>query len=205
MSSFSSKQILILALIASSISGIFSASISDQRYSNCSFQPEIPIENVTFAATKDDTAGAKSYSFIEVKHNDKISYLPLKLEKVEQIGHLGENQNATLRLVMDCATIDLDMTIAIRGEEYNGTTIQSRVTFEGEQKVIDKSFLSFKKYIYRGFAGYSTSWNNLDFESRGSNYTIMFRRIGFIMESKNVTYNYDQKIRNELGYQANWF
>lgn len=206
MSSFSSKKVLILALIAISINGVISVGVNQPGHGNCSSQPEKPDENFTFAATDDDTAGVEIYSFIEVKRNDTAkSFIPLKLEKVEQLGHLGQDQNATLRLVMDCATIELDLTVEVEDREYNGKSIQARVTYEGEQKVIDKSFLSFKKYIYRGSAGYSMSWNNLPFESGSSNYTVSFVRWGFIMESKNVTYNYENRITNDVGFRGGWY
>lgn len=204
MSSFSSKQFLISALVAISIHEATSVSISQMRHGDCSFQPDRPVENATFAATDDDTAGVRAHSFIEVRHNDRASFLPLKLEKVEQSGHLGEDQSATLRLIMDCATIEFDLAVRVKGEEYNGTSIQVRVSFEGEQSVIDKPFLSFKKYNYRELPGYSMSWGNLFIESHGSLYKFFFRQLGFVLESKNVTYKYNNGIKNEVGFLANW-
>lgn len=201
MLSFSNKQILILALVALGLNG----AVSD----SCAPQEKQPAESISFAATKDDTAGARIGGFIEIKVGSKLSYVPLKLEKVEQIGHLEDYKSATLRLIMDCATVEMDLRISTLGENYNGTATEVRVFYQDEVYTISKPVFKFSKSIQDGSPDQTMDWSPFEFQSSGwitkKSKAVNFKSISFILESENVAYNYHKGIMNNDGYQAGWY
>lgn len=203
MSPFWTKKILVLVLVALGIDSAMSASIDELRHGDCKFQPKEPVGNATFVPSDYDSAGVFLESFIERKRDNVKSYLPLKLQKVVQIGD-PSREIAILELVTDCATISLDLIVSVQESEYEGSTIQAVVIYESEKHIITEPFVSFKRFIKNRKPGYSMTWGDLIFSTPDFVYTIHFKQFGFIMSSSDVAYKYIHKIRNEVGFRGNW-
>lgn len=186
-----------------SVDNIIPSNVDEPRCSNCTFQPEEPVGSATFIPSDDDSAGVFLESFIERNHDGVKSYLPLKLEKVVQIGD-PSREVAVLQLITDCATIELCLVAKVDGPKYHGRSVVVSVTHEGQQQVYTEPLVTFKRYIHHEEPRYNMSWTYLRHGPQSSLTTVYFKQFGFIMNSSDVTYKYLQKIRNEVGFRGNW-
>lgn len=172
---------------------------------NCHSFPEKPTDSSYFVKFNNGNGGVEFGGYIIYQIGKLQSFLRLHLESVNTNGSIKSDGGLTLILRMDCAVVEIDLTIEEKDSDYSGRSTEVRVFFGPTQLIATKNkFVEFSRQIMSLEPKYSCSWVSTIGEP-GNYYSKAYLHVdkfGFLLGSKNVSNIRKERDENHFGFKC---